>query len=128
MRVTRDELLDRYVGAPPGTAVVDCRTPSEFAGRDEPVLGLPLPHHRLGGHVPGAVNVSGSGLLDEGGCLRPRDDHRAAFTGQGVHPDADVGVHCDVGGRSSLGWFVRQELLVHPRVRSGAPVSSDAAA
>jgi thiosulfate/3-mercaptopyruvate sulfurtransferase len=118
VRVTRDVLLARYVGAPPGTAVVDCRTPSEFAGRPEAVTGLPLLHHRLAGRVPGAVNVSCTDLFDEHGCLRPCEQLLRTFTDSGVDRERDVAVYCDVGGRSALGWFVLHEVLGYPRVRS----------
>lgn len=118
VRVTRDVLLDRFVGAPPGTVVIDCRTAAEFSGRTETVIGLPLLHHRLGGHVPGAVNISCTELFDDQGCLRPGDQLRQVFADQGVVPERDVAVYCDVGGRSALGWFVLHEVLGYPQVRS----------
>jgi thiosulfate/3-mercaptopyruvate sulfurtransferase len=98
--------------------VVDCRNAAEFSGRSEPVLGLPLLHARLTGHIPGAVNVSCTGLLDDHGRLRPTEDLKQAFVSQGVLPEHDVAVYCDVGGRGSLGWFVLHEVLGYPRVRS----------
>lgn len=118
IRLTREALLERYVGAPPGTAVVDCRTPSEYGGRGESVMELPLLHHRLGGHVPGAVSISCTDLLDEHGRLRPAEQLRRVFTDQGVDREHDVVVYCDVGGRSALGWFVLHEVLGYPQVRS----------
>ena len=118
VRITRDVLLERYVGAPDGTAVVDCRTPAEYAGRREPATGLPLLHSRLSGHVPGAVNVSCTDLLDERGCLRPREELERALARSGVLPERDIAVYCDVGGRGALGWFVLHEVLGYPRVRS----------
>ena len=118
VRVTRDVLLDHFVGAPPGTVVVDCRTASEFSGAAESVVGLPLLHHRLGGHVPGAVNVSCTDLFDERGRLRTEDRLLQVFTDQGVDREHDVAVYCDVGGRGALGWFVLHEVLGYPRVRS----------
>src|SRR5215213_5748991 len=34
VRVSRDELLTHYVGAPSGTTLLDCRTPNEYRGRE----------------------------------------------------------------------------------------------
>lgn len=118
IRVTRDVLLERYVGAPAGTAVVDCRSPAEYSGRGDSIVDLPLLRHRLSGHVPGAVNVSATELFDEHGCLRPCEQLRRAFTDKGVDRERDVTVYCDVGGRSALGWFVLHEVLGYPQVRS----------
>ena len=118
IRLTRDVLLERYVGAPPGTAVVDCRRPGEFAGRTDSVTGLPLLHSRLTGHVPGAVNVSCTELVDDDGRLPAPQELRRAFAERGVEPERDVVVYCDVGGRGALGWFVLHEVLGYPRVRS----------
>ena len=33
-RATRDQLLARYVGAPAGTVLLDCRSPQEYDGKD----------------------------------------------------------------------------------------------
>ena len=116
LRVTRDVLLERYVEEPGGSVVVDCRRPQEFAGRAASTLGLPVLRHRLGGHVPGARNVPHSELLDATtGRFQPRQVLLERFAG--LPATDDIVVYCDVGGRSSLSWFVLHELLGYPHVR-----------
>jgi thiosulfate/3-mercaptopyruvate sulfurtransferase len=119
VRVTRDELLTRYVTGVPGTAVLDCRSAGEYQGRGETFLDLPVLRHRLGGHMPGALNVPCLGLLDErSGRFRTPDELRDAFLARGIGRDSDIVLYCDVGGRSSIGWFVLHELLGYPHVRN----------
>jgi thiosulfate/3-mercaptopyruvate sulfurtransferase len=116
LRASRDLLLERFVDAPVGNAIVDCRRPQEFAGRPDSVVDLPVLRHRLGGHVPGARNLPHSELLDaRTGCFEPRTVllDRVA----GLAASDDIVVYCNVGERSSLSWFVLHELLGYPRVR-----------
>jgi thiosulfate/3-mercaptopyruvate sulfurtransferase len=136
IRATRDQVLQRFVGAPAGTALLDCRTEAEYHGRGGMVVDLPLLLHRLGGHIPGARNVSSAELVDPtSGRLLPPSDLRRLLTVQGVEPQDDVVVYCEVGQRSALGWFVLHEVLRQAQVRNydggwaeygslvGAPVS-----
>lgn len=116
LRATRDLLLERYVEAPAGRAVVDCRGPREFAGDARCAVDLPVLRHRLAGHVPGAVNVPHGLLLDPvTGRFEPETVLADRFAG--LATTDDVVVYCDVGGRSSLAWFALHELLGYPRVR-----------
>jgi thiosulfate/3-mercaptopyruvate sulfurtransferase len=136
IRATRDQVLQRFVGAPDGTALLDCRTEAEYHGRGGMVVDLPLMLHRLGGHIPGARNVSSAELVDPSSSrFLPSSDLRRIVTAQGVEPEDDVVLYCEVGQRSALGWFVLHEVLKHARVRNydggwaeygslvGAPVS-----
>ena len=136
LRATRDLLLERYVGAPSGTALLDCRGAAEYHGRAGNSTDLPVMFHRLTGHVPGASNLLSSELLDpRTGRFRSRDELARTIAEHGVEPHDEVVLYCDVGQRSALAWFVLHELLRHPRVRHydggwaeygslvGAPVS-----
>jgi thiosulfate/3-mercaptopyruvate sulfurtransferase len=136
IRATRDQVLQRFVGAPAGTAVLDCRTEGEYHGRGGMVVDLPLLLHRLGGHIPGARNVSSTELVDpDSSRFLPVADLLRLVTAQGVKPEDDVVVYCEVGQRSALGWFVVHEVLEQARARNydggwaeygslvGAPVS-----
>ena len=114
LRATRADVLERYVGAPEGSAVVDCRCPPEYSGRSTSV-GDVL-RHRLAGHVPGARNLPHSELLDSAtGCFAPREVLLDRVSGLAAQDD--VLVYCTVGERSSLSWFVLHELLGYPHVR-----------
>jgi thiosulfate/3-mercaptopyruvate sulfurtransferase len=119
LRVTRDELLDRFVGAPPGTALVDCRSPQEYVGRVAWHSDLPVERQHSLGHMPGAVNLASTDLVDPTtDRLLPVGRLRRLFADQGVGPDLEVVVYCSVAERSALTWFVLHELLGYPRVRN----------
>ena len=117
VRVMREEVLARYVGAPAGTLVLDCRTPAEFEGLSRNPMDLTVEQHRVGGHIPGARNLPSVQLLDEQQQFLPVARLRELFTGCGLTDDADVIVYCRVAERSSLLWFALHELLEHPRAR-----------
>jgi thiosulfate/3-mercaptopyruvate sulfurtransferase len=119
LRVTRDELLERFVGAPPGTAVIDCRSAQEYAGRVVEQADLPLEHQHSLGHIPGAVSLTSTELVDPvTGRLKPATLLRRVFAGRGVHDGLEVVVYCSVAERSALTWFALHELLGHARVRN----------
>jgi len=113
--LTRDQLLAGFVGAPSGTAVVDCRSVEEFAG--EP-LGAPNPADRVRGHVPGAVGLPVEALLVPGTQrLLPLPDLEDAVRRRAVGRTDHVVVYCGENDRSPLVWFVLHELLGWPDVR-----------
>jgi thiosulfate/3-mercaptopyruvate sulfurtransferase len=119
LRVTRDELLERFVGAPPGTAVIDCRSAQEYAGRVVAQADLPLEHQHSLGHIPGAVSLTSTELVDPiTQRLRPASQLRRIFASRGVHDGLEVVVYCSVAERSALTWFALHELLGHVRVRN----------
>jgi len=118
IRLTREAVLNSYLGASGGTAIVDCRSELEFRGRPGTATDLPLLRHRLGGHIPGARNVPCVELLDPATSrLRPAAELRLLFLEERIGPEQDVALYCDVGGRSALAWFVLHDLLGYPRVR-----------
>jgi thiosulfate/3-mercaptopyruvate sulfurtransferase len=118
-RATRDQVLERYLGAPDGTILLDCRTPGEYDGSGVDTTDLPVERHRAVGHIPGAVNLSTTLLVDEStGRLQPLEQLRRLYADRGVREDSDVTVYCRVAERSALLWFVLHELLEHPHVRN----------
>jgi thiosulfate/3-mercaptopyruvate sulfurtransferase len=118
-RATRDEMLSRYVGAPPGTAVLDCRSVEEYDGKVVDMVDLPIERHRVSGHIPGAVHLSTSQLVDQAtGRLLPVEELRRLYADRGVDQGVDVAVYCRVAERSALLWFTLHEVLGHPQVRN----------
>ncbi|MBK8913096.1 MAG: sulfurtransferase [Phycisphaerales bacterium] len=75
--------------------VWDARTRGEFEGAD-------LRINPRGGHVPGAVHLPHSDLLDERGMLRPGAELRRMMLGAGFDPGRPIIAHCQSGGRSAL--------------------------
>jgi thiosulfate/3-mercaptopyruvate sulfurtransferase len=72
-----------------GSVVVDAREPARYRGEVEPV-------DARAGHVPGAVNLPTSSLL-EGGALRPVGAVRELATAAGIAADAEVIAYCGSG-------------------------------
>lgn len=74
--------------------VFDSRTEAEHLGRD-------LKSNARGGHLPGAVLLPHSDLLD-GTYLRPPADLRARLEAAGFTSGRPITTHCDGGGRAAL--------------------------
>lgn len=71
--------------------IVDARPPGRFSGEEpEPRAGL------RSGHMPGAVNIPFSALIDDGYFKSP-DDIRTLFSGVGVDANAGVVTSCGSG-------------------------------
>lgn len=112
---TRDQLFGGLVGAPPGTALVDCRTRSEYAGEPARDYDRPTDRHRMTGHIPGAVNLPAEDVLDEDGLVLDAGSLRQVCAG--FEPTDQIVVYCGVNDRSAMVWFVLTEVLGLPDVR-----------
>jgi len=75
--------------------ILDVRTPAEFRGEDKR-------KNARGGHLPNAVNVPHTELLDAQGRLRAPEELRAILAGAGFTAGRPVITHCDGGGRAAL--------------------------
>jgi thiosulfate/3-mercaptopyruvate sulfurtransferase len=79
--------------------VVDARSAPRFRGEEpEPRKGL------RAGHMPGALNVPYSGLLENGSLVAP-DRLRKAFTDGGVDLDKPVITSCGSGVTAAILWL-----------------------
>lgn len=74
--------------------IFDARTEAEHLGQD-------LKANARGGHLPGAVLLPHSDLMD-GTHLRAPDMLRAQLTAAGFTPGRPITTHCDGGGRAAL--------------------------
>lgn len=103
---------DLYAGALPtlsaddaatlGSRLTDARAPERFRGEVEPV-------DPVAGHIPGAVNVPSTSLLDGAGAFRPTDelaealgDTAGAYCGSGVTAAVAVAALAVVGVDAAL--------------------------
>lgn len=75
--------------------VLDARTADEHRGLD-------LRRNDRGGHLPTAINVPHTMLLDGEGRLRPADELAAVLDDAGFVRGVPVITHCDGGGRAAL--------------------------
>jgi thiosulfate/3-mercaptopyruvate sulfurtransferase len=90
--------------------LVDVRSPAEFTGDVIAPEGLQETAQR-GGHIPGAKNVPTTSVLAEDGTFKDPDDLAALYEEVGIPSDQSVITYCRVGERSSIEWFVLDELL-----------------
>ena len=103
---------------PEGRALVDVRSPGEYAGELLHMADYPQEGALRGGHIPGAVNIPWSKATTEEGTFKSADEIRALYESQGITPDKDIVAYCRIGERSSLTWFVLHELMGYEKVRN----------
>lgn len=88
-----------------GTALVDGRAPSYFAGAEK------ASEAKRAGHIPGAIPADYSRLFDAArGGLKPETDLRALLA---AIPTGPVISYCNTGHTAALNWFVLSEILGH---------------
>jgi thiosulfate/3-mercaptopyruvate sulfurtransferase len=75
--------------------ILDVRSEAEFLGDD-------LRKNSRGGHLPNAVNLPHTRLLDDRGRLRSIDELTQLLHGAGFERGRPVITHCDGGGRAAL--------------------------
>ncbi|MSQ14912.1 MAG: sulfurtransferase [Dehalococcoidia bacterium] len=101
----------------PNTALVDVRSPAEFAGEVMAPPGLVETAQRAG-HIPGAASIPWGQAVREDGTFKSADDLKTLYEGKGVTSDKDITAYCRIGERSSHSWFVLKYLLGYPNVRN----------
>jgi thiosulfate/3-mercaptopyruvate sulfurtransferase len=94
----------------PTIAIIDCRTPEEYAG--EHALA------RRGGHIPGAVNIEWTRAIDQQRHLRLKSvrELRTLYEDMGITPDKEIITYCHSHRRSAHSYFVLKT-LGYPRLR-----------
>mgnify|MGYP000866562700 FL=1 len=110
LRAMREEVLESA-----GTHnLVDVRTPDEYAGRLLAPAHLPHEQAQRAGHIPGAINVPWSRAVRDDGTFEEASRLRAIYSEAGLDWAQPTITYCRIGERSSLTWFVLNELLGHP--------------
>jgi thiosulfate/3-mercaptopyruvate sulfurtransferase len=104
----KDYILTRL--GQPDLALLDTRTPAEFAGLDQ--------RASRGGHIPGAVNLPWTDAMDPQRQLRLQPDPvlRKLLEQRGVTRDKEVVVYCQTHHRSAHTYWVLRH-LGYSRVR-----------
>jgi thiosulfate/3-mercaptopyruvate sulfurtransferase len=99
-------------------ALIDVRSPDEYAGRLLAPAHLPQESAQRPGHVPTAANVPWSKAANEDGTFKSEDDLRQIYTEAGLDLDKPIIAYCRIGERSSHTWFALHELLDRPDVKN----------
>jgi thiosulfate/3-mercaptopyruvate sulfurtransferase len=114
IRAFRDEV----VGAIGTDALVDVRSPDEFAGRLLAPAHLPQEAAQRGGHIPTAVNVPWSKAANDDGTFKSADDLKKLYGDAGLDFGTDIIAYCRIGERSAHTWFVLHEILGQQNVKN----------
>ncbi|PUA81485.1 sulfurtransferase [Nocardioides currus] len=114
IRAFRDEV----VAAIGSQNLVDVRSPDEYAGRLLAPAHLPQEQAQRAGHVPTSVNVPWSKNANDDGTFKSEADLQALYAEVGFDESLDTIALCRIGERSSLTWFVLQELLGKKNVKN----------
>jgi thiosulfate/3-mercaptopyruvate sulfurtransferase len=94
-----------------GWTLVDARTANFFQGDGG---GQPR-----GGHLPGAVNLPFTSLLD-GPRLKPREELVRLFAAAGIPPKGELVTYCHVGQQASLVWLAARLLGYEAKLYDGS--------
>ena len=115
-RADRDYIKQRL--DQPGFAMVDVRSPAEFAGEIIAPPGMSETAQRAG-HIPGAVNVPWSQAVAENGAYKSKEELAALYGNKGIMgSDGEIVTYCRIGERSSHSWVVLKYILGCENVRN----------
>jgi thiosulfate/3-mercaptopyruvate sulfurtransferase len=109
---------DEAVAAIGQDALIDVRSPDEFAGRLLAPAHLPQEQAQRGGHIPTAINVPWSKAANDDGTFKSDDDLKTLYGDAGLDFDRDIIAYCRIGERSAHTWFVLHELLGKENVKN----------
>ena len=114
VRATREEIESRLgddtLREPQGGgfAVLDVRTPGEYAGTDVRAA--------RGGHIPGARHLFWKECLTSDGALKSKEE-LAALLGE-LPREGTVATYCQLGVRAAHTWFVLRHVLGYANVKN----------
>jgi thiosulfate/3-mercaptopyruvate sulfurtransferase len=116
IRALRDQVHAAVASG--GVALVDVRSPKEYAGELLAPENLPQEGAQRAGHIPGAVNIPWGDSVRADGTFKPAGDLQVLYGGRGITPESSVIAYCRIGERSSHTWFVLKYLLGYDQVRN----------
>jgi thiosulfate/3-mercaptopyruvate sulfurtransferase len=116
IRAYRDQVRE-WLGQQ-GRALVDVRSPGEYAGDLIAPPGYEQEGAQRGGHIPTAASVPWATAVRDDGTFKSPDELRDIYGGKGVSPDKEIVAYCRIGERSAHTWFVLRELLGYENVRN----------
>ncbi|MBX5473534.1 MAG: sulfurtransferase [Thermoleophilia bacterium] len=116
IRAYRDQVL-QWIGED-GRALVDVRSPQEYAGELMAPPGYEQEGASRTGHIPTAQSIPWAQAVRDDGTFKSADELRELYGSKGVTPDKEVTAYCRIGERSAHTWFVLHELLGYERVRN----------
>ncbi|MDQ3858729.1 MAG: sulfurtransferase [Actinomycetota bacterium] len=116
LRAYRDQVLEWLDVSE--RALVDVRSPGEYAGELISPPGYEQEGAQRAGHIPTAVSIPWASAVSDDGTFKRPEELRELYAGKGITPDKEVTAYCRIGERSAHTWFVLRELLGFERVRN----------
>ena len=116
IRAYRDEVREWIEDG--GRALVDVRSPGEYAGDLVAPPGYEQEGAQRAGHIPTAASIPWASAVRDDGTFKTPDELRKLYEGKGITADKEVTAYCRIGERSAHTWFVLRELLGYERVRN----------
>jgi len=116
IRAYRDPVRDG-IGSD-SKALVDVRSPQEYAGDLIAPPGYEQEGAQRAGHIPTAQSIPWASAVRDDGTFKPADELRELYQGKGVTPEKEVTAYCRIGERSAHTWFVLRELLGYDTVKN----------
>jgi thiosulfate/3-mercaptopyruvate sulfurtransferase len=116
IRAYRDQVRE-WIGSG-GRALVDVRSPGEYAGDLVAPPGYEQEGAQRAGHIPTAASIPWATAVADDGTFRSAEELRELYAGKDVTPDKEVTAYCRIGERSAHTWFVLRELLGYENVRN----------
>ena len=116
IRAYRDQVRE-WLGQQ-GRALVDVRSPGEYAGDLIAPPGYEQEGAQRAGHIPTAASIPWATAVRDDGTFKSADELREIYSSKGITPDKEVVAYCRIGERSAHTWFVLRELLGYDKVRN----------
>ena len=124
IRTYRDPVREMIGDA--GHALVDVRSPQEFAGDLIAPPGYEQEGAQRAGHIPSAASIPWATAVRDDGTFKSAEELREIYGAKGVTGDKAVTAYCRIGERSAHTWFVLRELLGYEQVRNYVPIEKGA--
>ena len=99
-------------------ALVDVRSPQEYAGDLIAPPGYEQEGAQRAGHIPTAASIPWATAVRDDGTFKSADELRELYEGKGITPEKEVTAYCRIGERSAHTWFVLRELLGYETVKN----------
>jgi thiosulfate/3-mercaptopyruvate sulfurtransferase len=99
-------------------ALVDVRSPQEYAGELIAPPGYEQEGAQRAGHIPTAASIPWATAVRDDGTFKSAEELRELYEGKGVTPEKEVTAYCRIGERSAHTWFVLRELLGYETVKN----------
>jgi thiosulfate/3-mercaptopyruvate sulfurtransferase len=113
----RRDAVGGLIGAD-AVALVDVRSPQEYAGDLIAPPGYEQEGAQRAGHIPTAASVPWASAVSDDGTFKSADELRELYAAKGVTADKAVTAYCRIGERSAHTWFVLRELLGYEDVKN----------